>query len=193
MLHPALATRRLRHSVCALTLILIGTAGVRSAHAQTGGQDTSAVQSVEMLRPPSIAGATIGDTLWLSRAPGEQSSAAIVRPSLDARSPGTTTRGPLFAALEASYIGLQALDVASTLSALDKGYVEGNPLMRGLTAHPAALIAVKAAATGGTVLLARRIAGRNRMAGILLTAALDGAYSYIVARNFALSAGPARR
>src|SRR5688572_8378918 len=99
MLHCALATRRLRPSVCALTLILIGTAGVRSADAQTEGQDTSPVQSVELLRSPSIAGATIDDTLWLSRAPGEQSSAVVVRPSFDARSPRPATRGPIFATL----------------------------------------------------------------------------------------------
>jgi Domain of unknown function (DUF5658) len=169
MLYPAFATRRLRPSVCALTLMLIGVAGVRSAHAEGEGQDTPGVKSVEL------------------------SPAADVQPSLDVHSPTPPTRGPIFATLEASYIGLQALDIASTLSALDKGYVEANPMMRGLTAHPAALVAVKAAATGGTVLLARRIAGRNRMAGILLTAALDGAYSYIVVRNFALAAAPTRR
>ena len=188
MLHPALATRRLRPPVCALTLILIGIAGVRSAHAQTEGQDTPAVQSVQLLRSPPIAGAPIDDARWPSRAPSEQSSAAVVRSPLDVRSPQPAARGPIFATLEASYIGLQALDVVSTLSALDKGHVEANPLMRRLAADPAALIAVKAAATGGTVLLARHIAGRNRLAGIVLTAALDGAYSYIVARNFALSA-----
>jgi hypothetical protein len=117
----------------------------------------------------------------------------VIRSSLDVRASKPAARGPIFATLEASYIGLQALDVVSTLSALDKGHVEANPLMRGLATEPAALAAVKAAATGGTVLLARRLARRNRMAGIVVMAALDGAYSYIVARNFALSTRPARR
>jgi hypothetical protein len=169
MLHTAFATRRLQPSVYALTLILIAAAGVRTAHAQTEGPDAAAAQSFEQL------------------------PATVARPALDVHLPKRATRGRLFATLEASYIGLQALDVASTLSALDRGHVEANPMMRGVSAHPAALVAVKAAATGGTVLLARRIAGRNRMAGIVLTMALDGVYSFVVVRNFAHSAAPAGR
>ena len=44
-----------------------------------------------------------------------------------------------------------------------------------------------AASTAGTIFLARRIAGRHRVAGIMLMAALDGAYAFIAARNFVLT------
>ena len=166
--------------------MLIAAAGVRSAHAETEGQETSAVKPVELLPSTSIADRTIDHTMWLSQTPIEQSAAADVQPRLDVHSSTPATRGAIFTTLEASHIALQGLDLAGTLWALDNGLVEANPVMRGLTAHPAALVAVKAAATGGTVLLARRLARQNRMAGIILMAAVDSAYTFVVVRNFAL-------
>jgi hypothetical protein len=78
------------------------------------------------------------------------------RQQLDVHSSKPATRGAVFATLETSHIARQAVDLAGTLWALDNGLVEANPVMRGLVAHPAALVATKAAATAGTVLLRRR-------------------------------------
>ena len=149
--------------------MLIAAAGVRSAQAQT-------------------------------ERPVEQSSAAEAQPQVgrdrrsgppfEVPSPKPSGRGAIFATFEVSYVGLQALDIASTLRALDNGYVEANPVMVGPAAHPAAFVAVKAASTAGTIFLARRIAGRHRVAGIVLMAALDGAYAVIAGRNFVVGGTP---
>src|SRR6187401_1439355 len=122
------------------------------------------------------------------------SAAAITQHDLESArtAPGVPGRKRLLLTLEATFIGLQALDTASTLRALDRGLVEGNPVMRGLTNNPGAFIAMKSATTVSIVLLARKMTGRHHLANILLMSALDGAYSFIVARNLALTASHGR-
>jgi hypothetical protein len=48
------------------------------------------------------------------------------------------------------------------------------------------LLAVKAAASVGTIYLAEKLWRRNRVAAVALMAGLNGAYAVIVARNYAL-------
>src|SRR5690348_17829152 len=74
--------------------------------------------------------------------------------------------------LYGGYAMLQVLDIASTWRAIDRGAAEANGAMAGVTRHPAAMLAVKAAATAGTILLAERIWPRNRVAAVLMMAAV---------------------
>jgi len=115
---------------------------------------------------------------------------AATQPGLDSVTTASAAPGQkrLLLTLDAAFIGLQALDTASTLRALDHGLVEGNPLMSGLTDNPAAFIAMKSATTAGIVLLGRKLSARHPLAGIILMSAIDGATSFVVARNFALTA-----
>lgn len=85
--------------------------------------------------------------------------------------------------LEVSFAALQALDVVSTLKAVDQGLVERNPLMRGLVSRPAAFVAVKAGATVTTLWLVRRVARQNRVAAFITLAAIDSGYALLVSRN----------
>lgn len=85
--------------------------------------------------------------------------------------------------LEVSFVALQALDVVSTLKAVDRGLVEQNPLMRGLVSRPAAFVAVKAGATVTTLWLLRRVTRQNRLAALVTLAAIDSGYALLVSRN----------
>ena len=92
--------------------------------------------------------------------------------------------GAALRALEASLIGLQALDVVSTMRAIERGHTETNPLMHDVAGRPAAMVAVKAGSTAATVWLVRRLAKRNRVAALATMVAIDAAYAAVVARNF---------
>ena len=64
--------------------------------------------------------------------------------------------------LYASTVIMQGLDIHSTMSVLNSGGGEANPLMAGLVNNKAAFIGVKAAVATGTILAARQIGKRNR-------------------------------
>lgn len=108
-------------------------------------------------------------------APALASVPSIVRPT--ARPRGLV---PLFA----SYAVLQALDVHSTLKAIDGGAVERNPLIAPIASRPAAFVALKVAATAGGILAADRLAKRNRVAAYALMFALNSAYAFVVVHNY---------
>src|SRR5438105_2931355 len=81
----------------------------------------------------------------VATAPANAQSAArppdvATQPRLDSVTTATAAPGhkQLRLTLDATFIGLQALDTVSTLRALDRGLVEGNPLISGLTGNPAA-------------------------------------------------------
>ena len=62
--------------------------------------------------------------------------------------------------------------------------METNPLLSGFAHKPAALVAVKAAASVGTIYLAERLWKRNRVAAIAMMVAFNGAYALIAAHNY---------
>jgi hypothetical protein len=91
------------------------------------------------------------------------------------------------AALPALYISfatLQALDVHSTLTAVDGGRIEANPAMKGLVGQPAAFVAAKIAATAATFYISERLWRRHRVGAVVLMVAVNGAYAAIVATNY---------
>ena len=58
------------------------------------------------------------------------------------QAPSRTDRPRVLPALYVSFGALQALDAHSTLRALERGRVEGNPVMRGIVSQPAAVVGV---------------------------------------------------
>ena len=118
------------------------------------------------LAPPSIA-----DTTDAGRPP----SAA---PGLEAARPVALL--PLYV----SFAALQALDVHSTLMALEGGAREGNPVMRKVVSSPASLVAVKALSTAGALYAAEKLWKRNRTLAILTMIGLNGAYLAVVSHNY---------
>ena len=113
-------------------------------------------------------------------------------PIRDATRPNTGSQGKgTLNALYATTIGLQVLDIQSSLSGISSGAVEANGLMKGVTKSPAAFIAVKVGVAAGTILAARKISKTNKAAAIAMLVAVNSAYAMVVAHNYKV-AGAAR-
>ena len=117
----------------------------------------------------------------------EKSEGQVIAPSravADAWAPRgqSTTAVPskTLTALQVSYVGLQGLDVWTTIAARNAGAREVNPLMAG--GHGAST-AFKAAMGVGTMLATRSMAKKNKKAAIVTMAVLNGVTAAVVANN----------
>jgi hypothetical protein len=106
------------------------------------------------------------------------------QPSSDSIADAVPSRRGVFVPLYVSFAALQALDVHSTMRALEAGATEQNPLLRGIASRPAALVALKAGVTASTILLTEKLRVRNRTGAIVLMTALNSVYAFVVARNY---------
>ena len=97
------------------------------------------------------------------------------------RRPGSSA---LMTSLYASTAVMQALDVHSTFSALGNGAREANPFMASASGNKATFIAIKAGVTLSTVLAARNMAKRNKVAAVLTLVAINSAYAMVVSHNY---------
>lgn len=95
----------------------------------------------------------------------------------------------ILTSLYAATAVMQALDVHSTLKALDAGAVEANPVMSGVTKNRGAFMATKAAVAAGTVFAVQRIAKRSKIAAVVTAVAINGAYAMIVRNNYKIARG----
>lgn len=95
----------------------------------------------------------------------------------------------MLGSLYASTAIMQALDVHSTILALDRGAVEANPLMSGITKNKAVFIATKAAVATSMVFAARSMAKRNKVAAVITLVALNSAYAMVVQHNYKVARG----
>jgi hypothetical protein len=102
--------------------------------------------------------------------------------TLTQASPVRTAKRPTpLPALYGGFATLQVLDVISTRKALAAGGHEANPLMR--KGNLGTMIAIKAASASTTVYLAEKLWKRNRVAAVVVMAAVNGAGVAIVAHN----------
>jgi Domain of unknown function (DUF5658) len=101
-------------------------------------------------------------------------------------SPTQTTlqRPPALVPLYASFAGLQLVDMHSTWRALDRGAVEGNPLLMNVAGNKAALFAVKAAGTGAVIGVSEALWKKNRTAAILFMISSNAAMTWVVEHNY---------
>jgi len=83
-----------------------------------------------------------------------------------------------------SFAALQALDVHSTLGALNRGGVEANPLMQSVTGNPASLVAIKAAGTAGVLYTSERLWKKNPAAAIVFMVGANSAMAWVVQNNY---------
>jgi hypothetical protein len=100
--------------------------------------------------------------------------------------PSFRRTGPsaLMTSLYASTAVMQALDVHSTLTAFGAGAVEANPLMEGVTRNRAAFMAVKVGVAASTILAARQLSKRNKVAAVVTLVAINSAYAMVVQHNY---------
>ena len=89
--------------------------------------------------------------------------------------------------LPALYTGsalLEGYDAYSTLTALNSGASEANPLMRGITKSPAAFVALKAGVTMASIISAERMWKDNhRAAAVMMMVVSNGMMAAVAAHN----------
>jgi hypothetical protein len=87
-----------------------------------------------------------------------------------------------------SFAILQALDIHSTMTALNRGGAhESNPLMADVVDKPVAFVTLKAATGAGIIYLTERVRKRSRTGAIVMMAAFNSIYATIVAHNYRLA------
>ena len=72
----------------------------------------------------------------------------------------------------------------STRYALDRGAVEGNPAIKGVTGTTAGMAAVKAAGTAGVIFVSEKLRTKNKAAAIGLMIASNSMMSWVVQHNY---------
>jgi hypothetical protein len=166
------------HSIVTLSLLLV------SANAAIAG----AASNAQLLAMPLMASSVDRGHLLDATPPfpgvvsrshedqsiGHNSSAA----------PLPTERPKLLVPMYISFAALQVLDAHSTIRAVDRGYVEANPLVAPSTRNRAAMVAVKVAATASVIACSERLWRHNRVAAVVALVAINGAYAAIVAHNY---------
>ena len=113
-------------------------------------------------------------------------SAPIAAAETREETSGAQTSPPphAFSSLYVGLITAQALDVHSTIRALDAGHKEANPLMRWATDSPITLVAFKTAATAGTMYIIERVRKKHPKRALVLLGVIDSAYVFVVAHNY---------
>jgi len=144
---------------------------------------TKLVAVITAVEPTSTFGAPAAPpVLAHARAP---SGVIKAQPAAPFQADITPRPSGLLVALFVAHGALQMLDAASTLRAVNSGNArEANPLMQSLVAHPSAFIAVKAGIGAGMIYGIHGFSKRHPRAAILMMAAINGGYIYIVQRNF---------
>ena len=100
-------------------------------------------------------------------------------PPVDAKRPSALL--PLYVSLAA----LQGLDIHSTKRGISSGGTqETNPLMKPFVTNDAAFIAVKAAATAGTILVTERLRKTRPKTAVVLAAVFNAGMAAVVVHNY---------
>ena len=93
-------------------------------------------------------------------------------------------RSLVLPALYVSLAALQGYDAYSTLTALQQGAVEANPLMQGVVGSPMTFVALKAGVTGASIYAAEQLWRHNQKTkAILLMVASNGLMAYVAHNN----------
>jgi hypothetical protein len=154
-----------RTQVAVLLSVMLGAAPAIAAAADTADSSVTAASNNEVR---DTSGSALQRVVFTQPAASRQSDS---RPAL----------------LPALYVGsalLQGFDAYSTLSALRQGGVEANPLARGMTANPAAFIAVKSSVAFLSIYAAEKLWREHHRAGaIALMAISNGAMAAVALHN----------
>ena len=94
-------------------------------------------------------------------------------------------RPALLPALYVAQGALQAMDIHSTYSAIDRGAHEANPLMKNVVGNKGAMMAVKAGVAASTIWMAESMWKRgNRVGAIVTMIAANSVTGFVVAHNY---------
>ena len=168
--------------VQALVAILLLPLAVVCAQAQGGcSASTTSIAitraTAALAREPSSAGHDTAAEERSSRLGSTPLTYRVVTPIEPARP-------SLLVPLYVTFGTLQALDAHSTMRALENGAREANPMVAPFGENPAALVAMKAATTAGTIVLAERLRRKHPVKAMVMMTAVNVAYAAIVAANY---------
>jgi hypothetical protein len=93
------------------------------------------------------------------------------------------TRPAALPALYVSLVALQAWDVHTTSAALKTGAREANPVASPFAGSSAQIIALKAASTASTIFFAERLWKQNKVAAVVVMAAINGGTVAVAMNN----------
>jgi hypothetical protein len=94
-------------------------------------------------------------------------------------------RPSVLPALYVAQGALQALDLTSTYSAINKGGHEANPMMKNVVSNKGAMLAVKAGVAASTIWMAESMWKRgNRIGAIVTMIAANSVTGFVVAHNY---------
>jgi hypothetical protein len=147
--------------LAALTLILL----------IAGALDVSGADQVATTKTTPLG---VGDGVIALAESGPESAVALASLAPTAKRPAQLT------GLYATFTMLQVMDVISTRKARASGRHEMNPLMRG---NIGTTIALKTASATATVYLTEKLWKRNRVAAVVVMAAINSAGLIVVAQN----------
>lgn len=151
-----------------------------------------------MSRRVALGAVLVSLVLFPARAWAQDVGVDLLAPAVDleqVRPPVPVTEAPvsgrarLLPSLYVSTAVMQVLDVHSTLSAIGRGGVEGNPLVAPMTSHPAAFLAAKSAVAATTIVAAQRLSKHNKAAAVGLLIAINSAYALVVSHNYHVAGG----
>jgi hypothetical protein len=98
--------------------------------------------------------------------------------------PVTARRPGLLPALYVGTAALQAFDAYSTLTVLNRGGAEQNPLMQHVVKSPVAFVALKAGIAAASIMAAEKMwKSNNRVGAIVTMVASNGLMAYVAAHN----------
>jgi hypothetical protein len=120
----------------------------------------------------------------VAQAPAPSRQGILAPVPTNATSPAAANRPAALVPLYASFAVLQALDVHSTRYALDRGAVEANPLVKGLTGNEIGLVAVKAAGAAGLIFTSEHMWKRSKAGALLMMIASNSAMAWVVQHNY---------
>jgi hypothetical protein len=123
----------------------------------------------------------------VARAAADAAATDAAAPSAPVLTLNTSRIDKTMMPLYASAAALQFMDLHSTMQVIHLGGAEGNPLMKGIVAHPAMFVALKAAVGASIIYSANRLAKKNKGAAIATMIAMNSVYAMVVSHNYRLA------
>ena len=164
-----------------LPIVVAFTLGLVAFSASSASAQDSAVWPAAISIAPQTSAFAATASPILS---AERIQRALPQPIYRRNRPST-----VMTSLYATTAVMQALDVHSTLSAFRAGATEANPLMEGVTKNRATFLAVKAGVAASTILAAKQLSKRNKVAAIATLVAINSAYAMVVNHNYKVARG----
>jgi hypothetical protein len=168
-----------------VTTALVTVAVTVGSLTPIAGNDMPAAGATTVATAAIVASASDSDApaMDVRSAAGVEQLTIGRRTSMLNMAPPKIARPTALVPLYASFAALQGFDIYTTSKAVSRGADEANPLMKPVAGKSMASVAVKAAATAGSIFFIERAWKQNRKGAVILMTALNVATAAVVAHN----------